>query len=241
MRWAVVVPVKAAALGKSRLVRPVGELEVAADGDEADRAALVRAMAVDTIVAAATTPRVAAVLVVTPDASVAAELDGLDLPVPVTVVPEPLHDGGPGTGAGPEPRLDAAVAAGVAAARGSDVLAPPAEAVAVLLGDLPGLRPADLEDALALAAGHGRALVPDAAGTGTTLLTAWSTEPDVPLPTRFGRGSAQAHAALGYVVMDDVPITSSLRHDVDVHADLVLAERDGLGPRTREVLARLER
>ena len=59
--WTIVVPVKPAALGKTRLTAVT-----------ADRETLARAIAIDTIVAAAATPRVSHVLVVTDDAEVSA-------------------------------------------------------------------------------------------------------------------------------------------------------------------------
>ncbi|MBQ9918893.1 MAG: hypothetical protein IJO71_17060, partial [Microbacterium sp.] len=59
--WTIVVPVKPAALGKTRLTAVT-----------ADREALARAIALDTIAAVAATPRVSHVLVVTDDAEVSA-------------------------------------------------------------------------------------------------------------------------------------------------------------------------
>lgn len=186
--WWVVVPVKDAERGKSRLadVLPAGE-----------RGRLVRSMALDTLAAAAAADQVAGVVLVTPDVVLAswARRGG------ATVVDEPAGGG-----------LDEAVLAGVAAVRSWTPHAP----VAALLGDLPGLRPDDLDDALRLAATHPRAHVPDAAGTGTTLLTAG---PDVDLMPAFGGGSSARHAAAGHVRLD-LPASSSLRHDVDDPADL---------------------
>ena len=65
---------------------------------------------------------------------------------------------------------------------------------AVVLGDLPALRPADVDEALARAAVARRAVFPDAAGTGTTLLAAL----DGRLLPAFGPGSYARHRALGY-------------------------------------------
>jgi 2-phospho-L-lactate/phosphoenolpyruvate guanylyltransferase len=102
--------------------------------------------------------------------------------------------------------------------------------VAALAGDLPALRPAEL--AAALAAATARGYVPDAAGTGTTLLAAPA---GVPLDPRFGPHSASRHAASGAVaLLGDWP---SLRQDVDTPADLRAAARLGLGPRTTALLA----
>ncbi len=209
--WAVVVPVKDARRGKRRLT---GALSAA------DRAALVRAMALDTVEAAVACPRVARVLVVTADGAVAAAVAGLDR---VDVVPEPAHTGH-------RSGLDAAALAGAAAARRGGPVP-----VAVLLGDVPALQPADLAAALTAADGVDRGLVTDAAGTGTTLLT---VGPHAALDPRFGSGSARAHEALGHLPLD-VPDEATLRRDVDVPADLRAAARLPLGPRTAALVARL--
>jgi 2-phospho-L-lactate guanylyltransferase len=96
---------------------------------------------------------------------------------------------------------------------------------AVLLADLPCLRTSDLTDALAAA--RGRAFVPDAAGTGTTLLIAPAG--DV-LDPRFGVGSARAHAASGAVEIGGG--LDSLRLDVDTTEDLEAALVFGVGKYT---------
>lgn len=207
VRWTVVVPVKAARLGKTRLAGDLGPDE---------RVELVRAMAADTVHAAAQVLAVVRVVVVTGDEVVAAEALATPGAV-VDVVPEPFPGG-----------LGAAVRAGFERARGLDAGA----GVAVLLGDLPALRPADLDAALAAATGHPRAHVADAAGTGTTLLTVAAHV--APRP-RFGPGSAAAHAAAGHVALDVGP-RSSLRQDVDVRADLDAVALLGAGPRTAAVL-----
>jgi 2-phospho-L-lactate/phosphoenolpyruvate guanylyltransferase len=93
----------------------------------------------------------------------------------------------------------------------------------VLAGDLPALRPEELGEALDRA-GSARAYVPDAAGTGTVLLTAPA---GTPLDPHFGPGSAAAHAASGATTLTgDWP---GLRQDVDTAADLrtVLARQPG--------------
>lgn len=209
--WTVVVPVKDARRGKTRLT---GALSAA------DRAALVRAMALDTVEAAVACPRVARVLVVTADSAVAEAARGLDR---VAVIPEPAH-------AGHRSGLDAAVLAGAAEARREGPVP-----VAVLLGDVPALQPTDLSAALTAADGVDRGIVPDAAGTGTTLLT---VGPRAALDPRFGSGSASAHMALGHVPID-VPEQATLRRDVDVPADLRAAARLPLGRRTAALVARL--
>jgi 2-phospho-L-lactate guanylyltransferase len=109
--------------------------------------------------------------------------------------------------------------------------------IAALAADLPALRTADLTAALmAAAAEPGRSYVPDADGTGTTLLAAAS---GAELDPRFGPGSAAAHAGSGArPLAGDWP---SLRRDVDTGADLAHAARLGLGPRTASLLPSLSR
>lgn len=181
------MPLKPASAGKSRL----GASE-----------ATVRMLGVATVRAAASTPGVREVVVVTADATTAGDLSG----VPgVRVVPEPAARG-----------LRRAIAAGLATV-------PAGVPRAVLLGDLPGLLPADLARALSEAARHRRAFVADAAGTGTTLVTAAA---GVTWRSAFGRASASRHRALGLRRVP-VPWRSSLRHDVDTPAQLarVLSRR----------------
>jgi len=108
--------------------------------------------------------------------------------------------------------------------------------VAVLLGDLPALRSADLEGALAAASAFPRAVVVDAEGTGTTLLTASA---GVLLDPAFGAGSAAEHLRRGHVPLD-VPDLSGLRQDVDRLGDLAAVARLGAGRATAQVLARRE-
>jgi len=103
---------------------------------------------------------------------------------------------------------------------------------AVLLGDLPALRPRTLDLALGIALDHERAFVPDADGTGTTLVTARTGSGFV---HRFGEGSARAHRSSRLFEIK-LPVTSTLRRDVDLEEHLqLLGER--LGPRTRALLS----
>ena len=85
-----------------------------------------------------------------------------------------------------------------------------AVAVAVLLGDLPALRPEELDAALAAAARHPLAFVRDADGTGTTLATASRGA----VRAAFGPESAARHAAAGFAELaaSDLP---GLTRDVD--------------------------
>lgn len=200
--WWVVVPVKEAHRAKRR-VDVSGGLS---------RPELARALARDTLEAVAATVGGSRVVLVTSDAAatrVAAVLGARRVPDP---------------GAG----LNAAVAAGVRAA----VEAAPHAPVAVLLGDLPALRSRDLAAALALCGAHPRAVVPDADGTGTVLLTGGPGTPPVP---RFGPGSASRHAEDAVVVAPDL---ARLRRDVDDLPSLAQVARLGVGRHTAAVLAR---
>lgn len=182
-----------------------GRLEAAG----VDHDLLARAIALDTLaaVAAAGADRV---VVVTSDAV----LDDAARAAGATVVADP--------GAG----LAAAIEAGVAATASGDV--------AVLLGDLPGLDPAELRHALALASRAGRSFVPDADGVGTVLAAATR---GLSLEPRFGEASAAAHAAAGFARLD-LPADWGLRRDVDVTAHLLgLRDAGRLGPRTAALLA----
>ncbi len=209
------LPVKGGHLAKSRL---------GAGG----AGGLALAMALDCLdaVLGCSAALVGAVVVVTSDPAVR---DG------AVLAQEAVGGAGPGTGAGsgrrlrvledPGGGLDAAVAAGLAEAG-------EAAARAVLLADLPALRPGDLGAALDAARGHPAAVVPDASGTGTVLLT---MAPGTLLTTAFGEGSARAHRDRGAVHLE--LSSPRLRRDVDVPADLAEAEALGVGRRTAAVLA----
>jgi 2-phospho-L-lactate guanylyltransferase len=205
MRWTVVVPVKRLRAAKTRLQD--------ARRAPADHAALALALAMDTVRAAAGCPDVARVVVVTDDAEAGRAVRTLD----AVVVRDEPDDG-----------LNAALAHGADAAR----QIAPDDGVAVLSADLPALRPAELGAALAAAAATARAFVPDAAGTGTTLLAAG---PGTALDPRYGPGSRAVHRASGAVELaGDWP---SLRRDVDTAADLAAAAALGVGPATSRWLA----
>jgi 2-phospho-L-lactate/phosphoenolpyruvate guanylyltransferase len=198
--WSIVIPVKPTAHGKSRL----RDIDV-------DRTTLARAIALDTIEAAANASRVEAVIVVTDDSELAHAAAGLPH---VTVV-----------GEGPEKGLNAAIATGAEAAGDGPR--------AALLGDVPALNPVDLDAALAGAEDLERGLVADAEGTGTTLVTARSGAVWL---SAFGDDSAARHRLLGCVDID-VPAESTLRRDVDTVEQLAAARALGVGPRTAAVLA----
>ena len=162
-------------------------------GDDARRLDLAEAMALDTIAAAV---QVAPVLVVAgPGLSRAfAELGA-------TVILEHPGDG-----------LNGAITRALATVDGP---------AAVLLADLPALRPEELASALLE-----NVMVADSDGTGTTLITGRTPA--------FGAGSRAAHAALGYRELD-LPPTSGLRLDVDSAEALAAIPPERLGERTRPI------
>ena len=194
--WTAVIPVKSLSAAKSRLRGAVA-------GSRHEELAL--AMVRDTVAAVAACAAVGAVLVVTDDPAAAAAVTALG----ARAVPDR-----PGAGLNAAMRFGADVAAGLDRPR------------AVLTGDLPALRPAELGAALA-AAGPGRSFVADAAGTGTVLLAAGA---GAALDPHFGPGSAAAHAAsLARPLTGDWP---GLRQDVDTADDLRTVLALGAGEHT---------
>jgi 2-phospho-L-lactate/phosphoenolpyruvate guanylyltransferase len=203
--WSVVIPVKVLARAKSRLTGlPAG-----------DRAELVLAMAADTVAAAAAATTVEGVLVVTDDPVVAAEVSALGA---LVVADKPAAG------------LNAALEFGARQARDEW----PERGVAALAADLPALRPEELAAALEAAAQAGRAFVPDAEGTGTTLYAAGPGEAFDPL---FGELSRARHRAAGLAELD-LPGLRGLRRDVDTPDDLREAFVLGTGSRTSTVITR---
>lgn len=202
--WSVVVPAKRLALAKTRLGSPASRRENAPA-----HADLVLALLGDTLAAALASPVVGAVWLVTDDPRAARVGTSLG----TRVVPDR-----PGAG------LNAALA------HGARVAGP--GPVAALHSDLPALRPGELTDALTAASGHLRSFVPDADGSGTTLLAVTTGE----LTPAFGPGSAAGHAAGGAVLLaGDWP---GLRRDVDTAEHLAVALALGTGPRTAAIRAR---
>ena len=185
------------------------------------RPELAAAIALDSVEAVLACPDVARALVVTSDPGMRAAARALG----AEVIPEVR----PGAGLVP------AIAAGV---RGAALAG--AGPTAVLLPDLPALRPADL--ALALQAvdarlsgadgadganGAAMAAVPDADGSGTVLLAALTP---AGLDPAFGPDSLAEHVRRGAARLDlDLP---RLRRDVDTPSDLEQAMALGTGTRT---------
>ncbi|MEU8963430.1 2-phospho-L-lactate guanylyltransferase [Streptomyces sp. NPDC048491] len=202
------MPLKPLALAKSRLA--------AAVGDEL-RPRLALAFARDTVTAALACPAVRDVAVVTDDRLAGAELAALG----ARVVPD-----SPGAG------LNAALAHGAHRVRARRAALP----VAALNADLPALRPAELGRVLAAAGAFPRAFLADAAGIGTTFLSAL---PRKDLDPFFGGPSRTAHSASGAIeiLLADV---DTVRRDVDTGADLRTALALGVGPSTTALLGALD-
>jgi 2-phospho-L-lactate guanylyltransferase len=195
----VVVPVKGGPEAKSRLRVPEG----------VDRVDLARALALDSVAAAARAVGADHVVVVTSD----------------LVVGQAVRQLGPRIIPDPGQGLNEAVRAGVGTVEGP---------TAVLLGDVPALRPEDLGAALTLADAYDRWFVPDAEGTGTVLLGAHEAASVEP---RFGLGSAARHEAVGHIRLEID--AERLRRDVDDEASLGEVLRLGVGPNTATLLAHL--
>jgi 2-phospho-L-lactate guanylyltransferase len=190
------VPLKPLALAKSRLAPAAG----------ADRPALALAFAMDTVAGALACAAVRSVVVVTDDPRAASELSALG----ARILPD-----------SPAAGLNAALAHGARTVRGRR----PGAAVAALNAYLPALRPGELQRVLDTAAAFPRAFLADAAGIGTTLLSA---APDVELDPSFGGPSRLRHSASGAAEIL-LPGVETVRRDVDTGADLRAAALLGLG------------
>lgn len=176
------------------------------------RASLALAMALDTATAALDCPVVSAVLVICgDDAAPAFEEAGCGI----------VRDTGKGD-------LNEVLADARERARAID----PFSAFASLVADLPGLRSHDLTAALVEAGRHPRSFVPDAAGTGTTLLAAL---PGALYAPAYGTSSSHRHRVGGATPLE-VPEGSPLRRDIDTLADLGRASAGSVGPRTARLL-----
>jgi 2-phospho-L-lactate/phosphoenolpyruvate guanylyltransferase len=201
--WSLVIPVKKLSAAKTRLAPlPTGR-----------RADLALAFVHDCVAAALAAPLVSQVLVVTADEVAAEGLGRLGARIAL----EPPGEAG-------VDRLNAAIAFGAGRSR----LDRPDLRVGALTGDLPSLRTEELNAVLGLAAAiEGRCFVPDAAGTGTTLLLGAE---DGTLDPRFGPDSRAGHARSGAAELFGVG--RSVRQDVDTLADLEAALRLGVGVHT---------
>ncbi|RBM17070.1 2-phospho-L-lactate guanylyltransferase [Prauserella sp. PE36] len=202
--WNVVVPLKELNSAKSRLRR--GGL---------DARTYARAFALDTVAAIRGCASVGEIVVVTDDREIRRAL---------------RRFGCHFCAQGPLPGLNTAIRVGRDHLRrlfGADPCA-------ALVGDLPALRSAELDDALRIAVDTGgQAFVTDTSGTGTTLLAA--ADP-VLLNPSFGWGSAGLHEKAGAVRLAGEYPTLSL--DVDTPAGLESAAAYGLGVHTSRLRQR---
>jgi len=198
--WRLIIPVKGQLTAKSRLHPPAGVA----------RADLAHAFALDTITAAVAGIPPAHLVVVTSDEHTATFVREQGAIV--------IADQGDG--------LNPAIRLGIRYAERVLGLGP----TAVLLGDIPTLRPEDLVSALSVCAAHPRALVPDSSGRGTVLLSALSPRD---LHPRFGPDSARKHSRDCVRLDLDLP---ALRTDVDDDQSLRHAITIGVGRHTAVVL-----
>lgn len=163
--------------------------------DPASRAEIAAALAFDTVSAVAGASRVARVIIVTDGAETLGWID--ELPQgrsKVQVVPSPAQS------------LNGSIRDGV------DLVDGP---VAVLPGDVPGLRSEQLDEVLDRIAAP-VSVVADADGVGTTLLAALRP---IDLDPRYGRDSFRRHLAAGAQAIE-LPAEHWLRRDVDTVEDL---------------------
>lgn len=205
-RYVALVPVKPPALGKSRLVGLADD----------DRQRLAAAFALDTVAACVAARTIEQVLVATDDAAFSLELGRLG----AVTIPDGVAMDLNGT---------LRQSAAEARRRWPDLVP------VALTADLPALRAADLDDALAVLAAGEAAYVADSDGLGTTLYTAAYDDFD----PRFGPGSALAHEGTG--ARSIAALLPRLRRDVDDLVGLDQAIALGVGPRTAERAASLNR
>ncbi|MGB8406170.1 MAG: 2-phospho-L-lactate guanylyltransferase [Mycobacterium sp.] len=177
------------------------------------REEVVLAMLIDTITAALASPGVQSVTVVTPDPIAARAATDLGASALTDPTPAGHHN----------PLNNAIGSAESVVGRG-------ATNIAVLQGNLPALRPAELAAALAAARAHPRSFIADRQGTGTAALFAFG----VPLDPRFGADSALHHSDSGAVELSGT--WPGLRCDIDTPEDLNAALALGLGPATTQAV-----
>ena len=207
-RFVAVVPIKPPAQGKSRMA-PLPDIE---------RAELARAFALDTVTAVLGSRRVSAVLAVTDDFRLAAELASELGDTGCVVLPDAVSGDLNG---------NLSQAAHEAVRRWPDA------GLVAVCADLPALRSAELDLALDGVPDLGAAYVVDATGEGTTMYAARALEDFRPA---FGPGSAARHGREGaHALKGDWP---SLRQDVDHIGDLGRALLLGVGHHTRAVSGR---
>lgn len=186
-RVSVVIPAKSLESAKSRLGLP-----------DRERRRVALRLASSTVRAALDSSYVGLVMVVTSDATIAAETGRLGA---VTVPESPL------TGLNNAARLG----------RRRALVLRPMSPVSILVADLPRLQPQDLDAAIAQFRLLGSPMaVADQHGTGTTMLI---HGPEDSPEIKFGDDSAAAHASAGFHAVTGSLL--GLRSDLDVPTDLV--------------------
>jgi 2-phospho-L-lactate/phosphoenolpyruvate guanylyltransferase len=196
--FAAIVPIRSWATGKSRLGL-----------DDAERASLGRAFALDVVDVLQESPDVDLVVVVTADDDVRGAVEGVDV----------VLDHGQ--------NLDDAVVQGCA-----HVLAGGGPRVVVVPSDLPCLTVAAMAEVVRMSEGLEHAFCPDAEGDGTSIVV---SRAPAGLVTSYGPGSAAAHRAAGLTPLVEAPAVA--RRDVDTVAHLREAESLGVGRRTAAAIA----
>lgn len=205
--WTAVVPVKRWALAKSRM-----------DGGIEMRASLARAFAFDVLAVLSDVACIENLVIVTDER----ELKTVGRRLGATIVEDrSLLSVDP---------LNRAIGLG----RSHAAVIRPDAPVVVVPADLPALTPGTVEHALDSLTRWESSFVPDARGTGTTLLAA--STPALLRPA-YGRGSAQLHAAQGAHLT--LNVDPRVRRDVDTVHDLQQAEVLGFGRHTTAVVAEL--
>lgn len=205
--WTVIIPFKGSTEAKSRLSTAYKTLPSI---PPEIRYRLARAFVLDTVEAVLATGRVGMVMLVSSDPLLQREL------------PRLAFVADPGTG------LNEAINAGIAKTK--TLYSPPP--IAVLTSDLPSLRSVDLETALDLAEHYPKSVVADHLDTGTTMITGLEGERLTP---SFGEASHKQHQRTGHHSLE-IPISSTLRQDVDTPSDLYRTLDHGVGAATAAVL-----
>jgi 2-phospho-L-lactate/phosphoenolpyruvate guanylyltransferase len=217
MRATVILPVKRFGDAKQRLLTVL---------DRPQRAALVKAMLSDVLVAATEAREVERVIVVTSEgrAQRIALSHARRTGTPIEVFEEPADRGHP-----------EAATLGIVRAKALG-----ASCVALLPGDCPLLDPDELDTALARMCPGRVAVVPDRHGTGTNALL--MAPPDAIGPA-FGPGSCARHSERAESAGHDMAVETlaSLALDVDTPGDLqemaaVLESEPDRAPMTAEAL-----
>jgi 2-phospho-L-lactate guanylyltransferase len=204
-----VVPAKLLSMAKTRLGPLLGD---------AERAAIAHAMFRDVLAALRGATAIDRVLVVTADDRLAASGRAGGAAIVDEGVPRGLN-------AAVTLGTDTAVRLG-------------ATAVAVVLSDVPFLRPGDVDELLARAPAAGIALVPSKEGTGTNAIVC---RPGAVVPPRFGGRSLERHVAAAERRRVACVIWRNTRigFDVDVPADLATFARRASATATYRELTRL--